>query len=132
MSNDVAFAPLAVPVLAGLSVPAMADVKPNPLFSEGAVLQRGKPVPVWGTADDGETVTVKIQDQTATATAGKDGQWMVKLGELTSRLRAMHSQYPGLVVAVNGDSDASYQTVMSAMLAVQSAGVEMRAGVRMR
>ena len=58
-----------------------------------------------------------------------DGQ-PVNLGELTNRLRAMHAQYPGLVVAVNGDSDASYQTVMSAMLAVQSAGVEMRAGVR--
>jgi biopolymer transport protein ExbD len=60
-----------------------------------------------------------------------DGQ-PVNLSELTSRLRAMHGQYPGLVVAVNGDSDASYQTVMSAMLAVQSAGVEMRAGVRTR
>ena len=58
-----------------------------------------------------------------------DGQ-PVNLPELTNRLRAMHGQYPGLVVAVNGDSDASYQTVMSAMLAVQSAGVEMRAGVR--
>jgi biopolymer transport protein ExbD len=58
-----------------------------------------------------------------------DGQ-PVNLAELTNRLRTMHGQYPGLVVAVNGDSDASYQTVMSAMLAVQSAGVEMRAGVR--
>lgn len=58
-----------------------------------------------------------------------DGQ-PVNLPELTDRLRAMHVQYPGLVVAVNGDSDASYQTVMSAMVAVQSAGVEMRAGVR--
>jgi len=56
----------------------------------------------------------------------------VNLPELTSRLRAMRSQYPGLIVGINGDPDASYQTVMSAMVAVQTAGVEMRAGVRMR
>ncbi|WP_435016929.1 sialate O-acetylesterase [Tundrisphaera sp. TA3] len=73
---------IAVPVLAGLTAPARADVKPNPLFSEGAVLQRGMPVPVWGTADPGESVTVKVQDQSATATADKDGKWMVKLAEL--------------------------------------------------
>ena len=33
-----------------------ADVKPHVLFTDGAVLQRGIPVPVWGTADDGEKV----------------------------------------------------------------------------
>lgn len=66
---------------------------------------------------------------------GRDGSVLldgqpVNLGELTNRLRSMHAQYPGLVVGVNGDPDASYQTVMSAMVAVQSAGVEMRAGVK--
>lgn len=66
---------------------------------------------------------------------GRDGSVLldgkkVNLGELTNRLRAMHAQYPDLVVGVNGDPDASYQTVMSAMVAVQSAGVEMRAGVK--
>lgn len=73
---------LSAMVVAGLAAPLRADVKPNPLFSEGAVLQRGLPVPVWGTADEGEAVTVKIQDQAATATADKDGKWMVKLAEL--------------------------------------------------
>lgn len=66
---------------------------------------------------------------------GRDGQvhldgQAINLPELTNRLRSMHAQYPGLVVGVNGDPDASYQTVMSAMVAVQSAGVEMRAGVK--
>jgi sialate O-acetylesterase len=40
-----------------------ADVKPNPLFTDGAVLQRGQPVPVWGTARDGERVTVEFNKQ---------------------------------------------------------------------
>src|SRR5258708_5400833 len=57
---------------------SFAKVTPHPLFSEGAVLQRGMPVRVWGVADDGERVTVKIQDQEAsTVTAG--GKWSVTL-----------------------------------------------------
>ena len=39
-----------------------ATVKPNSLFADGAVLQQGIDVPIWGTADDGEKVTVKFQD----------------------------------------------------------------------
>jgi len=55
-----------------------ADVKPGALFSDGAVLQREMPVPVWGTADEGEAVTVEFGGASASTTA-KDGKWMVKL-----------------------------------------------------
>jgi sialate O-acetylesterase len=77
--------PVAFAVLTWLVVgvvPASAAVKPNPLFSDHAVLQRDLPVPVWGTADPDEKVTVKIQEQSVSATAGKDGKWMVKLAKL--------------------------------------------------
>jgi len=65
----------------------MAEVKLHALFSDNAVLQQGQPVPVWGTAKDGEKVTVEFAPrpgsgqagQKKTATAGKDGRWMVKL-----------------------------------------------------
>ena len=60
---------------------ARAEVKLNALFSDGAVLQQGVAVPVWGTAKDGEKVTVKLQDQTVTTTA-KDGHWLVRLKAL--------------------------------------------------
>jgi sialate O-acetylesterase len=60
---------------------SLAKVTPHPLFSDGAVLQRNKPVPVWGVADDGERITVKIQDQEA-ATVAKGGKWMVTLKPL--------------------------------------------------
>jgi len=60
---------------------AWADVRPNPLFSDGAVLQQGKTVPVWGTADDGERVTVTIQGQQAAAVC-HGGQWRVDLRAL--------------------------------------------------
>lgn len=60
-----------------------AEVKLHALFTDGAVLQRDLPVPVWGTANDGEKVTVSIAGQTATATA-KDGRWSVKLKPLAA------------------------------------------------
>ncbi|MCX7008615.1 MAG: sialate O-acetylesterase, partial [Kiritimatiellaeota bacterium] len=60
---------------------ARAEVKPHPLFTDGAVLQRGVSLPVWGTAKAGEKVTVELCGQSATATADADGKWMVKLGK---------------------------------------------------
>ena len=83
--------PNALSVLAGLLVSvsvasvasvARAAVTPNPLFVEHAVLQQGMKVPVWGTADPGETVTVEIGGQRVTATAGVDGKWVVHLAPL--------------------------------------------------
>lgn len=56
-----------------------ADVKPNPLFSDGAVLQQGVEIPVWGTAAAGEKVTVSLDGQEASATADADGKWKVQL-----------------------------------------------------
>ena len=63
----------------GLSV--RAEMKPNSLFSDGVVLQQGCPLPIWGTANDGEVVTVKFQNQTVGVTA-KDGRWMLHLKPL--------------------------------------------------
>lgn len=61
---------------------APADVKPNQLFSDHAVLQSGMVVPVWGTADPGERVLVTVGNHKQSATAGADGRWMVKLGKM--------------------------------------------------
>src|SRR4051812_6524906 len=74
---------LAVPL--GLSFTptgAPADVKLPPVLSSHMVLQRDTAVPIWGTAAPDEKVTVKFRDQEKTATAGKDGKWMVKLDAL--------------------------------------------------
>ncbi len=73
------FASLAFVVLASGSL--WADVKPNPLFTDGAVLQRGQAVPVWGTARDGEKITVVLGDQKVTTTAA-NGKWSVSLKPL--------------------------------------------------
>ena len=61
----------------------LAEIKPNPLFTDGAVLQSGQSVPVWGTARDGEKVTVEIGEQKVSTTA-TNGLWRVNLKPLTA------------------------------------------------
>lgn len=56
-----------------------ADVTLAPLFSDHVVLQRDKPIPVWGTAEVGEKIKVTFGDQQREATAGYDGRWIAIL-----------------------------------------------------
>jgi sialate O-acetylesterase len=66
----------------GAAGPARAAVVPHPLFADHAVLQQGTKVPVWGTADPGEAVTVEIARQKVATTAGADGRWTVELAAM--------------------------------------------------
>jgi sialate O-acetylesterase len=67
----------AVLVLSLLSVasPLQAEVRLPNLFSDHAVLQRDKPVRVWGWARPAELVTVTFHKQNRSATANQYGQW---------------------------------------------------------
>src|SRR6266581_3390674 len=66
----------------GLLVSSLqADVRLHGLFSDNMVLQRGMAVPIWGWADNGETVTVQFGNQTV-RTMAKDGKWIVRLKKL--------------------------------------------------
>lgn len=56
-----------------------ANVRMPLLFSDGMVLQRNKPIPVWGWADANEKVEIHFNKQTKTITADSNGKWMVKL-----------------------------------------------------
>lgn len=57
---------------------AVADELGTP-FTDNAVLQRGKPVPVWGWTTPGSQVTVAFNGQRLKGTAGDDGRWQVIL-----------------------------------------------------
>lgn len=65
----------------GLAPAVNAAVKPHGLFTDGAVLQRGMRVPVWGTANTGERVTVQFQGQKVSTTA-RNGEWKAWLKPL--------------------------------------------------
>jgi sialate O-acetylesterase len=58
---------------------ALADVSLAKIFGSNMVLQRGMKIPVWGWAEPGEEVTVKIGDHSATAKAGNNKRWDVEL-----------------------------------------------------
>jgi sialate O-acetylesterase len=58
---------------------AQAGVTLHRLFGDNMVLQRDAGVPVWGRAAPGETVTVRIDNLEASATADTGGVWMARL-----------------------------------------------------
>ena len=56
-----------------------AKVRLPQVFQSGMVLQRGTAIPVWGQADAGETVVVKLNKKSATSVADANGRWRVDL-----------------------------------------------------
>lgn len=56
-----------------------ADIRMPHVFGNNMVLQRDKPIQVWGWADAGEKVTVSFHQQKRKVTANKQGRWLIKL-----------------------------------------------------
>ncbi len=55
------------------------DLRLGSPFSDHMVLQRDKPIAIWGWADPGEAVTVSFSGQSISTTVGADGKWVLKL-----------------------------------------------------
>ncbi len=82
-----------------------ADIRMPSIFSDHMVLQAGlKGLPIWGTADEGEEVTVLFQGQRGTVKA-KDGKWMIRLNPLAT------SATPD-VLKVSGRNRLQFQDVL--------------------
>lgn len=85
-------------LLAPLATLHAAELKLSAIFSDHMVLQRDKPVPVWGWADAGESVTVEFAGQKKSAVADASGKWQLKLDPLAasaeSRALTVHSEKP--------------------------------------
>lgn len=97
------FAALAGAALATAEEPAPRPFV-SPIFGDHMVLQRGKPNPVWGWSEPGDTVRVEIGGRTATATAGADGRWL-------ARVSPPHAGGP-YVVKVEGRQKVELQDVL--------------------
>ena len=50
-----------------------------PVFNHHMVLQRNATIPVWGTANSAEKVTVNLNGKQSSAIAGSDGKWRIDL-----------------------------------------------------
>ncbi len=68
-------------LFAGSSV-IFAQVKLARLFSDHVVLQRQKPIPVWGWANPSETVNVSLGSQNKTAIADANGKFTVEFAPM--------------------------------------------------
>jgi sialate O-acetylesterase len=63
-----------------VDVPAIGEgLRVSNVFQSGMVLQRNKPIHVWGWADAGDQVTVSFVGEEASATAAEDRSWKVTL-----------------------------------------------------
>jgi sialate O-acetylesterase len=89
-------------IISGLlaAVTSTAAVQLASPFGEHMILQQGKPVPVWGTADAGETVTVEFAARKKSSKAASDGKWRVDLDPLVVSAE-------GRLLTVTGDKTAA-------------------------
>ncbi len=76
------------------------------LFQSNMVIQRDKPVSLWGWATPGEQVSVTIAGQTATATAAKDRSWKVTLPAMEA------SSNPTIVTVKGKDKTVTLENVL--------------------
>src|SRR5690348_1855924 len=80
-----------------------ANVRLATLFRDGAILQRNKPIVIWGWADAGEDISVSFHGQAARATADKAGRWSVQLAPEKASAEPSRLEIRGKdLLAVNG------------------------------
>jgi len=87
-------------VLFSCALSAFADFKTGPLFTNNMVLQRDKPVAIWGTAKPGEPVSVRFAGQKKSGVADADGKWVVTLDPMPASSSPQAMQ---IVSKVNGE-----------------------------
>lgn len=82
-----------------IDTPAIGDgLCVHNLFQSNMVLQRDKPIPIWGWAAPGERITVTVRDTTRLAAAAVDRTWRVELP-------AMPASAEPLTITVRGETD---------------------------
>lgn len=91
----------ALPACAGMNMPVV--------FSDHMVLQRDMAVPVWGTSEAGEKITVEYGGQKKVATADKAGNWMVKLSP-------MPASFEPCILRISGSSSQQPITIKDVLV----------------
>jgi len=83
---------------------AHASVRVPNVFGSHMVVQRDRPIIVWGWADPGENVTVRFASESGKAQANANGEWRVTLA-------ALKAGGP-FTMAVSGSSSLEFTNVM--------------------
>ena len=122
-------------LLVSVCTSVWADISPDAIFTSNMVLQRDKPVPIWGKASPGEKVVVEFAGQKVSGTTGTDGLWEVRLRPLKTCAEGrdlvigphrLENVVVGDVWLVSGQSNAE----MSFAWGILNGDAEMEAAVR--
>ncbi len=66
-------------LFAGFVEHSKAVVKLSGIITDNMVLQRGKPIKIWGKAEPGEKISIQFINYTSKTKAGADGNWLLHL-----------------------------------------------------
>ena len=83
-----------------------AELTVASLLTDHAVLQQQMPVPIWGTADPQETVTVEFAGQKKQTTAADDGRWMLDLDAMDASFESRN------LTVTSGDEIKDFNDVL--------------------
>lgn len=86
------------------AVITLADVRLPKLFGDHMVLQRNKPIKVWGWANPGEEVAVSLNQQHIKTVANSDGEW-----ELELKKEKAGGPYE---LQIRGDNEVTFKDVL--------------------
>ncbi len=70
--------------VASIAIDSFADVKLPAVLDSQMVLQRERPIHIWGWADAGEEVSVTLGDNVAKTTANDSGKWNIDLPAMSA------------------------------------------------
>jgi sialate O-acetylesterase len=96
---------IALAALCAVTPSARADVKLPSILGSHMVLQRDKPLPIWGWAAPGEEVTVEFGGKTAKTKADDKGNWKVVLP-------AFEANSKGQTLTVSGKNKVELHDVL--------------------
>lgn len=82
------------------------QLKIHSLFQSNMVLQRSKPVDVWGWSKPGDKVAVTFAGKTVAGTAGKDGKWKVMLPAMEANAT------PGTMTVIGAGAEIKLENIL--------------------
>ena len=78
-----------------ISLMLQAQVRPAHIFDNNMVLQRDKPVRIWGSASPQEKVKIEFGGQVKSVIANKDGEWSVYLDPMKANAQPADMKVTG-------------------------------------
>lgn len=88
-----------------LAAHANAEVSCSVIFGDHMVLQRDRPVAIWGAASAGENVSVEFAGQIKTTTASSEGRWRVDLD-------AMPASKESRMINIRGTNTLTFSDIL--------------------